>query len=119
MIDRRQIKKEYKEKTLPAAIYTVVNKIDNKVFIGKTRSPNSVIYRLNSELERDTHPFKDMISDYNENGKDNFEITLYNELDVSKLEEEEIIEKLELLYEKCRAELAEKGYSFYNIRPGH
>lgn len=119
MLDKKKIKRDYKEKIRPAGVYVVINKNDKKIFIGKTRTPSSVLYRLNIELERGTHPHKNMINDYEKLGKNNFEIKIYSELNIEKLEESEVVEKLNELYESSREELNNDNYTFYNFRPGH
>ncbi|MFA8342775.1 MAG: GIY-YIG nuclease family protein [Rhodothermaceae bacterium] len=119
MIDRKKIKKEYKETVRAAAVYVVINKENKRVFIGKTRTPATVLARLNFELERGSHPHKNMIEDYNVCGKNNFDVKIYTELDISKLEEDEVGEKLNQLYETSRNKLLSENYSFYNSRAGH
>lgn len=119
MIDKKQIKREYKEKIRPAGVYAIINNVEKKVFIGQTRNPSGALQRIILELERGTHPYKNMVKDYAKKNKDDFEIKLISELDISDLEENEVVEQLILEYERNRSVLLNQGYSFYNSRTGH
>ena len=76
MIDRKQIKRDYKKQIRPAGIYAVVNNQDKKIFLGKTRNPDNVVKRLIFELDGATHPYKNMVNDYERIGKKYFDIKI-------------------------------------------
>jgi len=114
MIDKKQIKEDYKSKKQPAGIFAVHNLHDNKMFIGTSKDLPSVLTRFEFTLKMGSFPFQNLIDDYKKHGKDNFEIKVLDELELKDETEQEIDRELKTLEEMWVEKLKEEGVSFYN-----
>jgi hypothetical protein len=114
MIDKKQIKEDYKSKKQPAGIFAVHNLPDNKMFIGISKDLPSVLKRFEFTLKMGSFPFQNLIDDYNRLGKNNFEIKVLDELEIKDETEQEIDKELKTLEEMWIEKLKKDGVSFYN-----
>ena len=116
MIDKKQIKKDYKQQKQPAGIYAVHNKTDNKMYIGTSKNLPAVVRRFEFTLQMESFPYQDLIDDYKKNGKENFEIKILDELELKNETDKEIDDELNELEELWVEKLATGGVKFYNKR---
>jgi hypothetical protein len=114
MIDKKQIKEDYKLKKQPAGIFAVHNLHYNKMFIGTSKDLPSVLTRFEFTLKMGSFPFQNLIDDYNSLGKNNFEIKVLDELELKDETEQEIGRELKTLEEMWIEKLKKVGVSFYN-----
>lgn len=114
MIDKKQVKEDYKSKKRPAGIFAVHNLYDNKMFIGTSKDLPSVLKRFEFTLKMGSFPFQNLIDDYNRLGKKNFEIKVMDELEIKDEAEQEIDNELKILEEIWIEKLKKDGVSFYN-----
>ena len=114
MINKKQIKEDYKSKRQPAGIFAVHNLHDNKMFIGTSKDLPSVLKRFEFTLNMASFPFQNLIDDYKKLGKSNFEIKILDELEIKDESDREIDKELEALEEMWIEKLKEEGKSFYN-----
>ena len=114
MLNKKQLSKDYKQQKQPAGIYSVHNKIDNKMFIGTSKNLPAVIRRFEFTLQMESFPYQELIEDYKKLGADNFEIKILDELDLQNETEKEITVELNELEELWIEKLKEEGVSFYN-----
>jgi hypothetical protein len=114
MIDKKQIKEDYKSKRQPAGIFAVHNLHDNKMFIGTSKDLPSVLKRFEFTLTMGSFPYQNLIDDYKKHGKDNFEIKVLDELEIKNETEQEIDKELIALEELWIEKLKNDGVSFYN-----
>jgi hypothetical protein len=114
MLDKKQITRDYKQQKQPAGIYSVHNKIDNKMFIGTSKNLPAVIRRFEFTLQMESFPYQELIEDYKKLGKDNFEIKILDELELKNETEIEIGKELNSLEELWIEKLKSDGVSFYN-----
>ncbi|MCW8823356.1 MAG: GIY-YIG nuclease family protein [Ignavibacteriaceae bacterium] len=114
MINKKQIKEDYKSKIQPAGIFAVHNLHDNKMFIGTSKDLPSVLKRFEFTLTMGSFPFQNLIDDYNRLGKNNFEIKVLDELEIKDETEQEIDRELKTLEEMWIEKLKKVGVSFYN-----
>ncbi len=80
MINKKEIIKDYKNQKQPAGIFAVKNLVDNKLFIGTSLNLLAKLRGISFELELGSHAFKNLADDYKKLGKDNFEISILDEL---------------------------------------
>jgi len=114
MLDKKQISKDYKQQKQPAGIYCIYNKADNKMYIGTSKNLPAVIRRFEFTLQMGSFPYQDLIDDYKNHGKDNFEVKILDELELKNETEKEITVELNELEELWIEKLKEEGVSFYN-----
>jgi hypothetical protein len=114
MINKKQIKEDYKSKRQPAGIFAVHNLHDNKMFIGTSKDLPSVLKRFEFTLTMGSFPYQSLIDDYKKLGKDNFAIKILDELEIKEEAEKEIDKELIALEEMWIEKLKEEGVSFYN-----
>lgn len=114
MIDKKQIRHDYKQQKQPAGIYAVHNKIDNKMYIGTSKNLPAVIRRFEYTLQMGSFPYQDLIDDYKKLGADNFEIKILDDLKLKNETEKEIDTELNSLEELWIEKLKGEGVIFYN-----
>ena len=114
MINKKQIKEDYKSKRQPVGIFAVHNLHDNKMFIGTSKDLPSVLKRFEFTLNMGSFPFQNLIDDYKKLGKNNFAIKILDELEVKDESDREIDKELEALEEMWIDKLKKEGVGFYN-----
>ncbi len=114
MIDKKQIKKDYKLQKQPTGIFAVHNLADNKMFIGTSKDLPAVLRRFNFTLKMGSFPFDGLIEDYKKLGEKNFEVTVLDELEIKDEAEQEIDKELKALEEMWVEKLQKDGVTFYN-----
>jgi len=114
IINKKQVKEDYKSKKQPAGIFAVHNLHDNKMFIGKSKDLPSVLKRFKFTLKMGSFPFQNLIDDYNRLGKNNFAIKVLDELEIKDETEQEIDNELKILEEMWIEKLKKEDVSFYN-----
>ena len=114
MINKKELIKEYKNQKHPAGIFAVKNKPDNKMFIGTSLNLPAKIRGITFELEMGKHAFSNLAEDYKRHGKDQFEITILDQIEVKDETEKELKSELETLEEMWVDKLKNEGIIFYN-----
>jgi hypothetical protein len=114
MINKKQIKKDYKLKIQPAGIFAVHNKHDNKMFIGISKNLPSSLTRFEFTLKMGSFPFQELIDDYKKLGEKNFEIKILDEIEIKDETEYELDKELKTLEEMWVEKLKREGVTFYN-----
>jgi len=114
VIDKNQIKKDYKLQEQPAGIFAVHNIPENKMFIGTNKNLPAVLRRFEFTLKMGSFPFQKLIEDYKRLGEKNFEIKVLDELDIKDETENEIDKELKTLEEMWVEKLRKEGITFYN-----
>lgn len=114
MIDKKQLTKDYKQQKQPAGIYSVHNKVDNKMYIGTSKNLPAVLRRFEFTLKMGSFPFQQLIDDYQRLGEDNFEIKIIDELELKNETEGELDIELESLEDLWVEKLKAEGVRFYN-----
>jgi len=114
MINKKQISKDYKSQKQLEGIYAVLNKIDNKMYIGTSKNLPAVIRRFDFTLKMGSFPIQELIDDYKKHGADNFEIKILDELEIKNETEKEINDELKTLEEMWIEKLRAEGLGFYN-----
>ncbi|MBE0570381.1 MAG: GIY-YIG nuclease family protein [Ignavibacteriaceae bacterium] len=114
MINKKEIKKEYKNQKHPAGLYAVKNKLDNKMFIGTSINLPAKIRGITFELEMGSHTYDKLANNYKQLGKENFEIFILDQIEVKDETDRELRAELETLEAMWIEKLKSEGVTFYN-----
>ncbi len=79
-MDKRALKREYKESQRPMGVFRVRNTASGKSFIGTSVDLTAMLNRQRSQLKMGGHPNREMQTDYNEVGEAAFEFEILDEL---------------------------------------
>lgn len=116
MLNKKELIKEYKNQKHPAGIFAVKNKPNNKIFIGKSLNLPAKIRGITFELEMGSHAYSNLAQDFKRLGKEKFEISILDEIEVKDETEKELRSELETLEEMWVEKLKYEGITFYNKR---
>ncbi len=114
MIDKKEIRKEYKNQKQPAGLFAVKNKPDNKMFIGISLNLPAKLIGVTFELEQGSHAFQNLANDYKKLGKNQFEIFVLDEIEIKDESDKDLRKELKALEEMWVEKLKGDGISFYN-----
>jgi hypothetical protein len=114
MINKKELIKEYKNQKHPAGLFAVKNKPENKMFIGTSLNLPAKIRGVTFELELGSHAYRNLAEDYKRLGKDKFDISILDEIELKDETEKELKKELEALEEMWIEKLKSEGVTFYN-----
>ena len=80
-MDRKEIKRAFKESTRPAGVYQVKNLVNGKVLLGSTPNLDAIWKRHQFELDFGGHSNKELSRDWKEHGKEGFVLEVLEELE--------------------------------------
>ena len=95
-------------------MYAVENKLDNKMFIGTSINLPAKIRGITFELEMGSHTYDNLVKDYKQLGKENFEIFILDQIEIKEETDRELQAELETLEAMWFEKLKSEGMSFYN-----
>jgi hypothetical protein len=72
MIDKKELKKKYKETALPMGIFRIKNMVNDKIFIGSSKNLKGKLNSIRFQLEQGVYLNKDLQKDFNSFGSENF-----------------------------------------------
>lgn len=119
MINKRELKKQYKQNPPEMGIFQIKNKINGKIFIGKALNIKGKLNSNIFQLKNGSHVIKNMQNDYNQYGEENF---IFEILDILKPNDDlkyDYTEDLEILEKMWLEKLQpynEKGYNSKKIK---
>lgn len=94
MVNRKEIKMNYKMTERPVGVYQISNSVNDKIFIGKAMNLDGTHNRINFQLKLNSHKNKTLQNDWNELGEDKFEFKILEQVDTSDKSSFEIQESL-------------------------
>lgn len=114
MKTKKEIRDEYKSMKFKVGIYQIKNKKDDKIFLKTTldidRAFNSDLFQLKAGM----HSNKQLQSDWNSLGTENFEFTILDELKIKDTETPtDIVQELNELLKMHLSELKSNGQHVY------
>lgn len=115
-MNKKELIKEYKNQKHPAGLFIVKNLPENKMFIGKSLNLPAKIRGITFELEMGSHAYSNLAQDFKRLGKEKFEISILDEIEVKDETEKELRSELETLEEMWVEKLKYEGITFYNKR---
>lgn len=119
MIDKKEIKRKYKETIQPMGIYQIRNLVNNKVFIGSNKNLTAKFNSYKFQLKQRTFMNSLLQADYNNFGEESFAFEIIDYLkpvdDLSYDYTKDLETLLELWLDKIQP-FDEKGY--HTKKPG-
>ena len=81
MLDKKAIKRNYKENPPMIGVYLIQNKINGKFLIGGSENIPGIFNRIKFELKLKTHRNKQFLADWLEFGEDNFSFEIIDTIE--------------------------------------
>jgi len=117
-IDRKALKREYKETPCPMGVFQIRNKVSGKVFVGSSANLPAIFNRHKAQLRFVGHPVKELQKDWQELGEEAFEFEVLDTLTPPKDRPDynpaRDLTELEALWLEKLSPFDERGY---NKRP--
>lgn len=114
MIDRKELKKRYKETLPPMGIYQIRNLINGKIFVGSSKNLHAKLNSYRFQLEQGSHMNRELQEDYIQFGEKNFSFEVVDYLKPKEDLDYDYGEDLTVLEEMWLEKLQpydEKGYN--------
>jgi group I intron endonuclease len=112
-MDKKELKKQYKQTLLPMGVYIVKNLVNGKIFIGSSKNLEGKLNSMRFQLEMGSHMNNELQKDYNQFGKENFSFEILDRLEPKEDSDYNYDEDLKVLEEMWMEKLqpfGEKGY---------
>ena len=77
---KRELKREYKETPRPIGIYQILNTVNGKILVGQSVNLPGIFNREKCQLKDGTHINKQLQTDWNSFGADNFVFEVLEEI---------------------------------------
>jgi len=113
-MNKKEIIKEYKNQKHPAGLFIVKNLPENRIFIGKSLNLPAKIRGITFELEMGSHTYSNLAQDFKRLGKEKFEISILDQIEVKDETDKELSSELETLEDMWVEKLKNEGITFYN-----
>lgn len=111
-MNKKDLKREYKETKQLMGIFQIRNLTNEKVFISSSMNLDGIINRHRFQLNANGHPNKALQADWNELGEDKFAFEILEELDPREnLDNRKELAFLEDLWLEKVAPYGEQGYN--------
>jgi hypothetical protein len=113
-MDKKALRREYKENARPMGIYQVRNTVNGKVLIGTSVDLPSILNRQRGELRLGGHRNRALQQDWNEHGAEAFEFEILDTLppsDRPSYDPSGDLKALEELWLEKLAPFGERGYN--------
>jgi hypothetical protein len=81
MLDKKEIKRQYKQTIQPMGIYLIKNLTTGKIFIGNTKNLNAVFNSAKLQLKTGTFMNRELQKDFIESGEGNFSFDVLDRLE--------------------------------------
>ena len=104
MMDRKELRRQYKETPRPAGVFVVRNTVDGRALVGTSVNLPGMLNRLRFQLEDHSSPFPELQADWDRLGEGAFEFEILDTLepsdDLAADPAEDLAELLEMWLEK-------------------
>lgn len=81
MLDKKEIKRQYKQTIQPMGIYQIKNLANGKIFISSSKNLNAVFNSSRLQLKTGTFINRELQNDFTENGEANFSFDVLDRLE--------------------------------------
>ena len=115
-MNKRELKREYKQNLRPMGVFQIRNTVNEKVFIGSTLNLPGIFNRHEFQLKMGGHPNKILQADWNEFGAENFEFEILEEVFPRENPDYDYAADLEVLEDLWLEKLEPYGERGYNER---
>lgn len=113
-MDKKELKRAYKETPTPMGVYQIKNLRNGKIFIGSNTNVPGKINSNRFQLSHGSHPNKKLLHDWQEYGADNFTFEVLELIDPDKVSQDEWKNAVASLEEKWLDRLRPYDENGYN-----
>lgn len=79
-MNKKDLKREYKETLRPMGVFQIRNQMSGKIFIGSTMNLAGIFNRYKFQLKAGVHQIKSLQADWDELGAENFAFEILEEV---------------------------------------
>ncbi len=122
MVDKKEIKRRYKQKPPEMGVYRIINTASGKIYIGRAMELNGKLNSERFQLKGNMHMNKELQKDFNELGEEQFRFEVLDRLAAKNGPDHDYDLELKALEEMWLEKLqpfAQKGYNKNRAEPGH
>ena len=116
-MDRRALKREYKESARPMGVYRVLNTANGKALVGSSINVQAMLNRHQAQLKMGLHQNRELQNDWNQLGADVFQFEVLDMLTPTEEPGYDPSEDLRALEDLWLARLSPFGEQGYNGKP--
>lgn len=116
-MDKRALKREYKEAPPPAGVYRVVNTANGRSLVGSSLNVQAILNRHRAELRAGGHRNKELQRDWNAVGEESFAFEVLDTLAPRDVPGYDARAELRVLEDLWLERLEPYGERGYNVRP--
>ena len=116
MIDKKELKKAYKENMPPIGVYQIENRVDGKLFVGASKNLQGRINRHMFQLRMGTHDDRELQADFTRHGEENFSFTILDTIDPKEGPDHDYTDDLNTLEDMWLDKLQPFDGRGYNVR---
>jgi hypothetical protein len=116
-MDKRTLKRQYKESEIPAGVYRVVNKQTDRSLVGSSINLPAILNRHRADLKMGSHRNRDLQRDWDEFGEGAFAFEVLDTLTPRDEPGYDMKRDLRALEDLWLERLAPYGDRGYNARP--
>jgi len=113
-MDKRTLKRQYKEAEIPAGVYRVFNTRRDRSLVGSSVNLPAILNRHRAELRMGLHRNRGLQNDWNEVGEDAFAFEMLDTLtpdDTPGYDQKKELQALEDLWLERLSPYGERGYN--------
>ena len=115
-MDKKELKKQYKQTVQPMGIYQIKNLTNGKIFIGSAKNLPGKFNSVKFQLEHGSYPHSELQKDFNDFGEKNFSFEVVDYLEPKEDTGYDYTEDLSVLEEMWLEKLQPFGEKGYNKR---
>ena len=115
-MNRKELKREYKQNLRPMGVFQIRNTVNEKVFIGSTLNLPGIFNRYEFQLKMGGHPNKILQADWNKFGAENFAFEIIEEVFPRENPDYDYAADLEVLEDLWLEKFEPYGERGYNER---
>ncbi|MDD5765762.1 MAG: GIY-YIG nuclease family protein [Candidatus Marinimicrobia bacterium] len=119
MIDKKEIRRQYKQTIQPMGVYRITNTANGKIFIGSSKNLTGTFNSLRFQLELGSYRNKELQADFTAFGKEKFSFDVVDYLEPKEDPSYNYTKDLEMLEEMWVEKLKPFGDKGYNNIPNH
>jgi hypothetical protein len=116
-MDRKALKREYKETRRPMGVYRVKNTVNGKSLVGSSVDLPSILNRLRGQIRLGSHSNRELQKDLKELGPEAFEVEILDTLTPSDRPDYDPADDLRALESLWLEQLSPFGDRGYNAIP--
>jgi hypothetical protein len=116
-MDKRELKRQYKQTAQPMGIYQIRNQVNGKIFIGSSKNLSAVFNREEFQLKHGSHPCKELQQDFRSFSSEQFSYEVLDTLEPKTETGYDNTQELKILEEMWMEKLQPYGERGYCPKP--